>query len=135
VHLVLVGCARHSGDPGPASEASAPESDISELLPERDLISEEEIATVDFQSVYEVVQALRPQWLRSRGITSFIDPRPDYAEVFVDGTEVGEISYLWLVSAIHVKELRFWGPEKAGVKFGMGYPRGVIEIVSKGIPD
>jgi len=97
-------------------------------------ISEGEIGELEFHTAYEVIQTLRPQWLRSRGVNSFIDPTPSFADVFLDGTFIGKLEYLWNVSAMNVKELRFWGPAEAGVRFGMGYPRGVIEITSKGLP-
>ena len=133
--LLLTGCASRStaAERPPASRDEPAEADP-DARSSRDVISEDEIDTVEFQSAYEVVEALRPRWLMNRGITSFIDPRPDFPEIFLDGTSVGELDYLWTVSAIQVKELRYWGPEKAGVRFGMGYPRGVIEIISKGIP-
>ena len=132
---LLTGCAsRSTGTDRPAASRDEPAEADPDARPSRDVISEDEIDTVEFQSAYEVVEALRPRWLMNRGITSFIDPRPDFPEVFLDGTSVGELDYLWTVSAIHVKELRYWGPERAGVRFGMGYPRGVIEIISKGIP-
>ena len=136
--LMLAGCARRSTGTGSGGSPTSRDQSV-QAAPgarsHRDVISADEIDTVEFQSAYEVVEAFRPRWLMSRGITSFIDPTPDFPDVFVDGTSVGKLDYLWGVSAIHVKELRYWGPERAGVRFGMGYPRGVIEIISKGIPN
>ena len=127
--LVSVGCL-HQGSPSRDEEARA----APEIPADPNLITEAEIEVVEFQTAYEVIQALRPQWLGSRGINSFTDPTPSVADVVVDGTFVGDLEYLWTVSAMNVKELRFWGPGQAGVQFGMGFPRGVIEITSKGLP-
>ena len=133
--LLSVGCA-HPGPPESSTSWNETAEAASEKTPpDPNRISEDEIDEIEFHTAYEVVQALRPQWLRSRGVNRFIDPTPSFADVSVDGTFVGKLDYLWSVSAMHVKEFRFWGPGAAGVKFGMGYPRGVIEIISKGLPE
>jgi len=49
--------------------------------------------------------------------------------VYMNGSRVGDLEYLRDVYTIDVAELRYWEPGEAGARFGMGNPRGVIEIV------
>jgi hypothetical protein len=53
------------------------------------------------------------------------------ANVYMNGSQLGNIEYLKQVYVIDVAELRFWGAGEAGARFGMGNPRGVIEIIPR----
>ncbi len=129
----LMGCAPLH--PGASPTSRTEETGSAKDPPDPNWISEYEIDQIEFHSAYEIIEVLRPQWLRTRGVNSITDRTSRYADVFVDGQFVGGIDYLWTVSAMQIGGLRFWGPGPAGVRFGMGYPRGVIEINSKGLPD
>jgi len=97
----------------------------------RNEITEGQIGRVDHQTLYEVVAALRPGWLRSRGPTSFVDPTPPVPSVYVDGQYVGTTESLRTMRPQDVRAVRYWNPGEAGVRFGMGHPRGVIEVMSR----
>jgi len=99
---------------------------------DRQRIDEPEIAATDLQTAYQVIEALRPTWLRTRGSQSFVDPTPAVASVYVDGQLVGDVEYLRGVRAGDVSSLLFHAPGPAAVRFGMGHPRGVIEVIQKG---
>jgi hypothetical protein len=49
--------------------------------------------------------------------------------VFVDGTLMGDLDFLRTVHVRDIEEIRFWTPGEASVRYGMGYPRGIIEVI------
>lgn len=96
---------------------------------ERNVITREMIAETSANNVYEAVERLRPQWLTSRGPTSLTDPSLSTAAVFMDGVEAGGLDFMRGVMAWDVEHVRYWTAGEASNRFGMGYPRGVIELV------
>lgn len=98
---------------------------------DRNRITREQIEGTDARTAYQAVEQLRPNWLTSRGPTSVTNPAPTVPGVFRDGSHVGSLSYLEQVQVAEVGELRYWPPGEASARFGMGYPRGVIEIISR----
>jgi hypothetical protein len=112
-----------------AACATAPRSDSSETAENR--LTTTELLSANARTAYEAVERLRPQWLNSRGPVSVTDPSPTLPNVYMNGSRIGDIDYLRQVDVIDVGELRFWPPAEASARFGMGNPRGVIEIVAK----
>lgn len=96
---------------------------------DRDRLTREEMAGTNNQTVYEAVEELRPEWLTARGSVSATDPTPARANVYMNGTRMGGVDYLRGVAILDVEYVRFWEAGEAGVRFGMGNPRGVIEII------
>lgn len=97
----------------------------------RNRISGEELASTNSSTVYEALEMLRPRWLTSRGPVSMTDSEEARANVYMNGTRVGDLEYLRNVYVMDVEELRFWPAGEAAARFGMGNPRGVIEIIPR----
>lgn len=111
----VAGCApRQNGNPGP-----------------RNYVSGEDLANTNSRMVYEALETLRPEWLTSRGPISASDPTPARANVYQNGAYVGNLDYLRGVYVIDIAGLTFYPPAEASARFGMGNPRGVIEITLK----
>ena len=98
---------------------------------ERNRISGEELATSNSPMVYEALQLLRPQWMRGRGPVSITDATEARANVYLNGNRIGDLEALRDIYVVDVAELRFWPAGEAGARFGMGNPRGVIEVILK----
>jgi hypothetical protein len=47
----------------------------------------------------------------------------------MNGSMLGKGDYLKQVSLLDVSEVRYWDAAQASARFGMGHPRGVIEII------
>ena len=88
---------------------------------EANLITAEELSDVSDRSVYEAVQILRPQWLRRTGF------RNDLPSAVLDNQRY-ELDILETMSPDEVLWLRFMSPSDAGIRWGTGYPSGVIEV-------
>ncbi len=100
----------------------------------RNLVTREELAGTNAQIVYQALERLRPSWMSSRGpanMGNVRDASDAIANVYIDGNHMGNLEYLKQVYVSDVHEIRFWEPGEAGARFGMGNPRGVIEIIPR----
>jgi len=117
--LLTAGCA--TAPPGASSS-------------EADRITRDQLAGSSTQSLYEVVERLRPDWLSSRGPTSLTDfTRTQLPSVYFNGVHMGDASFLRQLRVVDTEELRYWRPGPASARFGMGHPRGVIEVVARSL--
>ncbi len=94
-------------------------------------LSRAELQATNSEELYVAIARLRPEWLSSRGPTSVSDPTPSSASVFMNGSLLGRAEYLRQMRVIDVTEVRYWNAGQASARFGMGHPRGVIEIIRK----
>lgn len=115
---LFTGCAR--GSPGAATPAN------------RNVITRQQMIEVNANDLYEAVQKLRPSWLTSRGPVSITDMTPTVASVYMMGNQVGDIEYLRSLRPDDVREVRYYEPGEASARFGMGHPRGVIQVIPRG---
>lgn len=95
------------------------------------VLTREELARTNSDNLYEAIAKLRPEWLTSRGPTSATDITPASADVFMNGTLLGKADYLRQMRLLDVAEVRYWDAGQASARFGMGHPRGVIELTRK----
>lgn len=94
-------------------------------------LTQAELAATNSGNVYDAIAKLRPEWLTSRGPTSMTDPTPTAANVFMNGIQLGDVNALRDVRMLDVTEVRYWDAGQASARFGMGHPRGVIELIRK----
>jgi hypothetical protein len=97
----------------------------------RSVIPDAEIPTTGTESALDLIQRLRPEYLRSRpsqtftGATSNNAPPPS---VFFNGQHIGELADLRQIPAPSLSMVRYYSIEEGKRKFGMQYGGGVIEI-------
>lgn len=95
----------------------------------RDRILRDEIMATDALNAYQAIVTLRPNWLHHRGATSILNPESGLPHLYVDGSAVGPLDDLLMIQVTDIEEVRFWRPGEAAARFGMGHPRGVIEVI------
>lgn len=120
VSLSALGCA--SGGAGAGDDESPSRS--------ANTITREEIAATSMGNMADVIQQLRPQFLRSRGRTSINLPA-DQVAVYVDDIHLGTTSVLNTISANNVLRVDFIRGPDTGFKFGLDHQAGVIHIITK----
>jgi len=108
----LAACA--SGGSGPAGR--------------RDVITYEQIQNVNVSTAMEVIERLRPEYVRGRGRTSFDGPDTQLPVVYVDGVRAGGVDALRNISAHDVREIRYVNATDATTRYGTGHTGGVIEV-------
>ncbi len=99
--------------------------------PSSNVVTAEQLMDSGAQDVYGALQRISPVWLSSRGPRSLTDPTPSVADVYVNGVQVGDVTYLKSVNVQDVRELRFYSANEAGARFGMNHPGGVITVTTK----
>ncbi|MGQ0537305.1 MAG: hypothetical protein ACT4R6_00025 [Gemmatimonadaceae bacterium] len=93
-------------------------------------ITQEEIARVTASTALDLIQKLRPQYLRRIPIS--LEGRPyATAAVFVDNVQFGQLDALRLVPAATVREVQYIDAGDATIRYGTGYPAGAILILTK----
>jgi hypothetical protein len=122
--LVLApGCGSSSG--GSAQPAVGPTT-----RPSSDLITREEIERGHWRNAYELIEALRPRWLRSRGAESIYGEPPE-VQVRIDNSHLGGPSTLREIPVADITSIRFVDGATAAAQWGGDHINGAIVISTK----
>ena len=117
--VVCTACASGGGGGAPGTERGSSTRIIeAEILRLADSVN----------TAWEVVQRLRPQWLRSRGQVSVMSGEGDRPIVYVNNARFGEMIVLQNIEALSVREMRFVRAADATTRWGTGHPAGAIEV-------
>lgn len=121
-HLILIAVAAILGC------APAPVRSGTEVPRRANALTAEEIAAehANTGTAYDAIARLRPNWLVPRGVAA---SGSEYAVVFVEGSQHGDLNSLRNIPAYHVAEARYYDITQAGARFGIrGGTGGVIEV-------
>jgi len=113
--VVIAGCATGAGGGGGGGRNP-------------DVITAEEVASRVDSDGYELVQSVRPGWLRPRTTGTFSSQGPVMPEVFIDGSYYGPIDALRNVPTTSIDSIEFIGASDATTLYGTGYMGGVIHV-------
>lgn len=122
----IIGCAPATGGSGTSGTSAVPRK--------ADVLTAEEIgaAHADATTAYDAIARLRPNWLVSRGVSTFGSGATEFAIVFIDGQKHGSLETLRRIPAYHVKDFRYYDVTQAGATFGVQAGMGgVIEVRMK----
>jgi hypothetical protein len=95
------------------------------------VLTEEEFHDMEAGSAYDVVQRLRPTWLRQRGPTSVNSRSSGEVLVYVDGVAYGDVETLRGIPVGHVASMRFFSATDATTRFSVTHGGGVIEVYTR----
>lgn len=138
---LVAGCASAAGAGGVRSNSS--------------IITREEISTTGAQNAYQLVQSLRPEWLRTRGIQSLSESthtvgrggnsgapvansgdervtipnagRPQIS-AYLGQARLGEAQALEQIMAVDVESIQFLSPQQATLRYGANHTHGAIVV-------
>lgn len=99
----------------------------------RDILFEAEIQTnrVPGMTVYDVVEHLRPEYLRSRGSNSLRNTAPPTAIVYVDNVQYGSLETMRSMAADNIAQVQYMSASDATTRFGMDHTGGAILITTR----
>lgn len=97
--------------------------------PDHSAISTAELEASPYANVFEVVQALRPNWLRLKGPTSFRGV--EYVRVYLDGSLLGAPEQLRLVTTRSIASVRFFDGVAATQRWGLDHGQGAIVVSTR----
>jgi len=109
---------------GTKTEAVAPGQD-------RNTITETELMSTSSSSLYDAIEKLRPNFLRSHGASSFTNQTNEYPVVYVDEHLYGEMASLRSIVTAQVGSVRYYDQITAQQKFGLTSGNGVISVYIK----
>ncbi|MCI0437071.1 MAG: hypothetical protein L0271_26035 [Gemmatimonadetes bacterium] len=112
--IVTAGIACASGGGGPATGSRT----------NTNTITTEELDAASVNTVYDVIQQLRPQFLRTR-------PGSGSAVVYVDGARRGGTEELRRMDKSSVAEIRYVDGQEATMLYGTGHGGGAILVTSR----
>lgn len=96
---------------------------------QQNMLSQEEIRDSQYTNLHDVVRALRPNWLRTRGQISIGDPSAGQVVVYLNGVQAGGADYLRQVSAREVLSLEYLNETQASARFGLKQAGGAAIII------
>ena len=93
-----------------------------------DLITFEEMRSRgSYSNLMELVQELRPRWIRSQGPDTFLGT-PGEPQVHMDGNHLGGVGVLRQLAAVGVTSIRWLAPIDASARYGLNHSHGAIVI-------
>lgn len=122
--LVLTSCSRTPSPFGQGgATANAPRGNAN-------LIVRGELDAFSGQSAREVIERLRPSWLRpGRGS---LGAGSVYARAIIDETSRRDLDELNLLYSANIEYIRYLSAANATTKYGTGYFGGAIEVTTRG---
>jgi hypothetical protein len=127
--VVVSGCWRSAATSGDPASTAAPENH------DRSVLTTDELRASHDQYLYDIVQRLRPEWLRIRGASSIGsgisgNPDGDQVQVYVGQVRLGGPGVLEQLQASAATSLKYYTPAQAQQRFGPGHPNGAIQVLS-----
>ena len=100
------------------------------------VISLAEIDASAASNAYEVIQHLRPNFLRTRGAVHGTPGAATAMEmvdlvVYLNENRLGGSDQLRQISATDIREIRYFNSSEATTKWGTGHSAGAIQVVSR----
>ncbi len=111
-------------DAAPTTAAASPRARQDQQLITRDVI----IGT-QYTNMYEVVQAMRSNWLRVK-TSSSASGKGDVLQVYLDNQRIGGVDELRRIVPSSVASARYFDPIAASARWGMDHGAGAIYIVT-----
>ena len=102
------------------------------VRPSRTVISAQQIEEGHYDNVYAAIEALRPQWLKSRGTSSFSNTSADKVWVYQDNVKVGDVETLRSIPPKEIVAVRYYDGNAAQGRFGVGHAAGAIVVETAG---
>lgn len=114
--LVLGGCGAGAGTRGEAGQNQR-------------LITAAEMETAGYSDAFSVVQALRPQWLWTRGTTTIT--QHESIKVYLDGSLMGGPDHLRQISVRSISSIRWLDGLEATNRWGLDHGLGAIVVSTR----
>jgi hypothetical protein len=113
-----------------AAACAAPTPVVTEGAPraDRNVLTAEQIQANTYQNAYDVVEALRTNWLRPRGTDSFTSP--SVVIVYLDNVKLGGVETLRGIQLTNIQAIRHFDASAANARWGIGHASGAIQVLT-----
>jgi hypothetical protein len=96
---------------------------------DRNIITKEQLTKNHYSTVYDAVEALRSNWLQTRGTDSFRSP--SQVKVYLDNTMYGGVESLRNIAATTISFIRYFDGVSATSRWGLDHGAGVIYVSTR----
>jgi hypothetical protein len=117
--LVLAGCGGRSASGRPGVQ--------------RNLLTTQDLEGGGYRDALTTVQSLRPQWLNSRGVSSFT--QRETVKVYLDGSLLGGPETLAQIPIHSIASMRYLDALEATNRWGLDHGLGAIMVSTRRSPD
>ena len=93
------------------------------------LITAEQLAAAPYGTAFEVVQSLRPNWLRLRGRTSI--SQQETIKVYLDDSLLGTVDQLRNITTRSISSIRYLDGVRATERWGLDHGQGAIVVSTR----
>ena len=93
------------------------------------VITPEELHARNFTNLYDAIQALRGNWLRTRGNDSF--ETPSIIQVYLDNQRMGGLEQLRSLNPRSVYSVQYFDGIAATARWGLNHGAGAIFVTSQ----
>jgi hypothetical protein len=127
-----------SGSPGATPTATSAPDTVSPsiTLPkpvrvrnDRQLLTRDVILGTQYSNMYDVIQALRGNWLRTRAAES-IQGKSSTVQVYLDNQRLTGADELKSMPTTNIETVRYYDPIQASSRWGMDHGAGAIYILT-----
>jgi hypothetical protein len=118
--LVATGCASSQSALTPT-----PPKQINQLE-----MTQEEIRATQFTNMFDVIQALRGNWMRRKGDVSFTGEQTQI-QVYLDTQRIGGVEELRTIAPVNVALVRYYDGAQASARWGINHGQGAIYILTR----
>jgi hypothetical protein len=118
--LGLTACASGAGSSG---AASGPRTS-------REILTTEQIQSTKYNNLYDVIQALRANWMNDRGKDTLRDggAASSVVLVYLNDTKLGGVAELKAISPLEVSYIQHYDGIAAAGRWGLDHGKGVIYV-------
>ena len=96
---------------------------------DRQLLTRDAILSTQYTNMYDVIQALRGNWLRTRAAES-IQGKSSTVQVYLDNQRLSGADELKSMPPTNVATVRYYDPIQASARWGMDHGAGAIYILT-----
>jgi hypothetical protein len=110
--------------------ACAPPSTVQGPMRNSNVITREDIQSVNVLNAYDAISRLRPQFLNSHGSTTITGRDTGYPNVYLNHQLYGDIQSLRNIDVHAISEIHYYNGSEASTRFGLGNVSGAIEVIT-----
>ena len=97
----------------------------------RNMITADEIAQSNAATAYDAVKRLRPEFLRTRGVTPAHGMQAPTPVVYLDGSLYGPLGTLSNITASSILSIEYLNAMDATQRYGINHDAGAILVVTR----
>jgi hypothetical protein len=124
--LSLAAC---SASPPPDTDGPQPSRAKSDGPVDRAVLTQTQIGAHQFNTAYDAIEALRSNWLKTRGTDSF--QSPSQVRVYLDNISLGDTATLRTIAITNIAYIRYFDGIAATARWGLDHGAGVIFVSTR----